>query len=162
MEEITVFVPSYAASIKLMPSSRLRKHISITTMALSTIIPIPMTRAPIVIIFRENPINFISKNVTKSDMGMELPTIRLPLKSPKKINNTSIVMTIPTRSVSAMETMESMIVSLLSYTGVILISGLAALSLSITDVTLFDSVTALELWILEILTETFSVPLYRL
>ena len=85
-----------------------------TTMALSTIIPMPITRAPMVIMFREKPMNFIKRNVTSSDTGMELPTIRLPLKSPKKINRTSMVITMPTTSVCAMETRESMMVSLLS------------------------------------------------
>ena len=114
MELITILVASYAASIKLMPSSRFRKHISITTIELSTIIPIPITRAPIVIIFRENPMKFIKMKVTSRDTGIELPTIILPLKSPKKRNSTSMVITIPSTSVSAMVFRELLIVSLLS------------------------------------------------
>ncbi|MCY1456608.1 hypothetical protein D9M71_738390 [compost metagenome] len=64
MARATSFVPSFAAVIGSFSSSRCLSIFSITTMALSTSIPIPSARAPNVIILREKSAKNIKTNVT--------------------------------------------------------------------------------------------------
>ena len=104
MEPITVLVPASAASLNFMPSSCRLKHISMTTTALSVIIPIESTRPFKDTRFKEIPASFISTSAVRSEMGMVEPTIREPLRSPKKIKMTSIAIRIPSISVVATET----------------------------------------------------------
>ena len=70
------------------------KQLSSTTMELSTIIPTPSTRLPRVITFREKPIRLIRIRADKIEMGMDVPTIRDALISPK--NSRMITMEIIT------------------------------------------------------------------
>ncbi len=77
----------------------------------STIIPIAITREPIVTTLSEKPAKLIKIRVASSEIGMELPTIRLALKSPKKIKSTSMENRTPKISVSATELNDSIILS---------------------------------------------------
>ena len=88
MELATPCAPTSAASLKCSFLSFDRKQFSSTTLELSTIIPIAMTSAPRVIIFRENPATAMTMTVTNREIGMALPTMRLAFQSPKKINST--------------------------------------------------------------------------
>ena len=74
-----------------------------------------ITSAPIVTMLREYPIKLIRINVMSKDTGIEEPTIRLPLKSPKNTNKTTIVITTPNISVSNIDLIELIIASALSY-----------------------------------------------
>ena len=114
MDDVTTLVPASAASLKSGFFSCIRKQLSITTMEESTIIPMAMTREPIVTIFSEYPMAFIRINVTKSDTGMDAPTINDALISPKNRNRTTIDSTIPRISVCPTDQMESTMVSLAS------------------------------------------------
>ena len=73
-----------------------------------------ITRDPIVTIFKEYPMAFIRINVTNSDTGMEAPTIREALKSPKNRNRTTIDKTMPRIRVCPTDQMEFTMVSLAS------------------------------------------------
>ena len=66
-----------------------------TTMELSTTMPMATTRAMAVTTFREKSNRSIKARVNSRDRGMELPTIRLALRSPKKTNSTSMARTMP-------------------------------------------------------------------
>ena len=101
IEAVTSFVPSKAACFRSGILFCLRKQLSITTMEESTIIPMAMTRDPSVTMFMENPIMLIRIRVRNREMGMEAPTIRLALKSPKNRNSTAMVNTTPNNRVSA-------------------------------------------------------------
>ena len=59
------------------------KQLSSTTIELSTIIPTPSVNAESVIILREYPITLIMIRAARIDVGIELPTIREALISPK-------------------------------------------------------------------------------
>ena len=61
-----------------------RKQLSKTTMELSTIMPTPRTRALIVMTFKVKPTLVIRIMDTRMEVGIELPTIRDALISPKK------------------------------------------------------------------------------
>ena len=71
-----------------------RKQLSRTTIELSTIMPTPRTRALIVMTFKENPTRVIRIRDTRMEVGIELPTIRDALKSPK--NRKMMIMEITT------------------------------------------------------------------
>ena len=88
MEATTMLVPSRAAFAY--PSAPLscclsmaRKQLSSTTMELSTIMPTPRTRALIVMTFKVKPTLVIRIRDTRMEVGIELPTIRDALISPK-------------------------------------------------------------------------------
>jgi len=71
-----------------------RKQLSRTTMELSTIIPTPSTRDERVTTFKVKPIALIAINVARIEIGIEVPTIRDALISPK--NRKIIIMEIIT------------------------------------------------------------------
>ncbi len=104
-------VPSSAASLKSGFLSFNRKQLSKTTMEESTIMPIAITREPIVTTLSEKPAKLIKINVASSEIGMELPTIRLALKSPKKIKSTSIEKTTPRTNVCPTELNDEIMLS---------------------------------------------------
>ena len=70
-----------------------------------------ITRAPRVITLRVNPTSLMAISAAKSDIGIELPTMALALKSPKKINSVSIESSTPMTRVSATDLRESLMVS---------------------------------------------------
>ena len=70
-----------------------------TTMELSTTMPMATTRAMAVTTFKEKSNRSIRARVSSRDRGMELPTMRLALTSPKKTNNTSMARTTPSSRV---------------------------------------------------------------
>ena len=82
-------VPSkdaFAYSTNPRPSilSMARKQLSKTTMELSTIMPTPSTSALMVMTFKVKPTLVIRIRDTRMEVGIELPTIRDALISPKK------------------------------------------------------------------------------
>ena len=86
MDSSTAAVPSIAAflvSTKPPPLSVKRKQLSRTTIELSTIIPTPRTRLDRVMTFNVKPMVFMRMRAAKIDTGMEVPTIRDALISPK-------------------------------------------------------------------------------
>ena len=109
MEPTTPRAPCSDASWKSGIRSLERKQLSKTTMELSTIMPIAITRAPNVIIFRENPATAMTIIVTRSEIGMELPTIKLAFQSPKKRNRIIMERITPIKSVLATEPTASLI-----------------------------------------------------
>ena len=118
----------------------------------STIIPMAMTSAPIVTILSENPAKLIKISVARRDIGIELPTIRLALKSPKKIKSTIIENTTPRTSVSATELKEDLMLSAASYATDICIAEFFAPTFPIRDLTWFDTSTVPSLC-------TFAMPM---
>ena len=82
-----------------------------------------ITREPIVTIFMEYPIILIRIRVARMDTGMELPTIRLALKSPKKINRTAMDIRTPAISVFPTDHREDVMISLELYSMLISIPG---------------------------------------
>ena len=107
IEAVTSFVPSKAACFRSGVLFCLLKQLSITTMEESTIIPMAMTREPSVTMFMENPIILIRIRVRNREMGMEAPTIRLALKSPKNRKIMIMEMTTAITMVSATSLRES-------------------------------------------------------
>ena len=119
MDWTTILVPeraafAYSRAPFFCEPSRARKQLSSTTMELSTIIPTPRTRPLMVITFKENPKRVMRIRVIRMEVGMELPTIREALKSPKNRNRTTIDKTIPRISVCPTDQMDSTILSLAS------------------------------------------------
>ena len=93
MDSRTAAVPSIAAflvSTKPPPLSVKRKQLSRTTIELSTIIPTPRTRLDRVMTFNVKPMVFMRMRAAKIDTGMEVPTIRDALISPKNSQMMSI------------------------------------------------------------------------
>ncbi len=130
IDAVTNPVPFSADSWYSPVSSFSRKQLSNTTIELSTIIPIAMTNAPKVTTLNVNPSIFMPIIVANREMGIELPTIRLALKSPKKINSTNMDKMTPNTSVSATEDNEEIIASLALYVTSITTVSLLACSLS--------------------------------
>ena len=91
----TPFAPSIAASTLDLPSFLSLKIFSITTIALSTSIPIPSASPPIESIFKLISIKYIHINVAITEIGIDKPTINVGLKSFKKINKTIIARIAP-------------------------------------------------------------------
>ena len=114
-DDTTTLVPAIAASLKSGRSSFRRKQLSNTTIEESTIIPMAITSAPIVTTFSEKPAKLMKISVARREIGIELPTIRLALISPKKINNTSMEKRTPSTSVCATELKEDLMLSAASY-----------------------------------------------
>ena len=110
-EFTTVLVPAYAASLKRIPCSCFLKHISITTTALSVIIPMESTRPLSETRLSDIPAKFINTSAVRSEMGMVTPTMREPLRSPKKINITIMARAIPIVNVLATDHIVSSISS---------------------------------------------------
>ena len=111
MEATTSVVPCSAASEKSGTRSLARKQLSITTLELSTIIPMAITRPPSVMIFRENPIIDMTITVINKEIGMEHPTIIDAFQSPKKINSTIMERITPSAKVLPTELRDSIIIS---------------------------------------------------
>ena len=111
MDAVTSFVPSTAASNRVLSLALLRKQLSSTTMELSTIIPTPMTRLAIVMIFNENPAKRIIINAVSTETGMELATIREAFQSPKNRNRITIEMIIAISKVDCTDSRELLIPS---------------------------------------------------
>ncbi len=111
IEPTTPLAPCRDASLKSGIRSLERKQLSSTTMELSTIIPMAITSAPSVIIFREKPATAMTITVTSREIGMELPTIRLAFQSPKNRNRIIMDRITPMSSVLATEPTASRICS---------------------------------------------------
>ena len=142
---MTLPVPSSAASIYSRKPCPLweRKQLSRTTMELSTIIPTPRTRLPMVTTFNENPMTDIRISAARMDTGIELPTIRDALISPK--NRKMMIMEIITAMTMVVVTdfNADVIWSLVSFTTMTSSCGCSAFSVSIVRFTDFDTSTAL-------------------
>ena len=156
---MTVPAPLTAASGKSRPWSVARKQLSMTTMELSTIIPIAITRAPMVIIFRSNPRRYMITSVAKTERGMELPTIRDARRSPKKISRTSMAKTTPRASVSPTD-FRALVISLPESYIMSKVTPASCFSiLSRALRTLDATLTVDALWTLYTRMVTFSAPL---
>ncbi len=107
-------------------------------MELSTIIPMAITNAPKVIIFSENPATAMTMTVTRSETGMELPTIRLAFQSPKNINRIIMERITPISRVLATDPTDSRIISDISMDRFII---RLLFSFCIRSITFFTSLT---------------------
>lgn len=134
------------------------KQLSSTTIELSTIIPTPRVRALMVITLSENPIRSISINAARIDTGMELPTIREALISPKKSHMIIIEITTAMIKVSTTDIRDSIMESDESSTRMIFKSGSSAIRRLMVFFTWFDSSIAVALCCLLMETEIVSFP----
>ena len=91
-----------------------RKQLSRTTIELSTIMPTPRTRALIVMTFKENPTRVIRIRDTRMEVGIELPTIRDALISPKNSQMMTIEITTARTIVCATSMRDDLMLSALS------------------------------------------------
>src|SRR5699024_1498705 len=83
----TTFVPAAAASLGHFAIPRCIEIFSITTIELSTNLPIPNARPPSVIIFKLTSVKYRNANVTMTENGIEIPIISGVFKFLKKKNN---------------------------------------------------------------------------
>ena len=134
------------------------KQLSSTTIELSTIIPTPSVRALMVITLRENPIRSISINAARIETGMELPTIRDALISPKKSHMIIIEITTAMIKVSTTDISDSIMESDESSTIMMFKSGSSATRRLIVFFTWFDNSMAVALCCLLTETEIVSFP----
>ena len=117
MDSSTAAVPSIAAflvSTKPPPLSVKRKQLSRTTIELSTIIPTPRTRLDRVMTFNVKPMVFMRMRAAKIDTGMEVPTIRDALISPKNSQMMTIEITTARTIVCATSMRDDLMLSALS------------------------------------------------
>ena len=94
---VTCLEPSTAAFFTEYPSPRNRQIFSITTIELSTSIPIPNTRPDIEIIFKVIPVKYISTIAVTTERGIEHAITIVGLKSFKNKKSTKIASTAPMR-----------------------------------------------------------------
>ena len=164
MEATTMLVPSRAAFAY--PSAPLScclsmalKQLSSTTMELSTIMPTPRTRPLMVMMFSVNPARVITIRDIRMEVGIELPTIRDALKSPK--NRKMMIMEITTAitMVSATSFKESWMESASSLATVMVRSSSSFCRLLMTFCTCLDRSMAVLLCCLVREMEMVSSPL---
>ena len=156
----TIRVPSYAASLNERPAWWRLKHISITTTALSVIIPIAIIRAAMVTTSKAKPARFIHMIVAMMEIGMVEPTISEPFISPKNTNMMNMARKIASTMVFATPLRVLRMVSAASSTTSIFSSGYFALRSSSTGITFLESVTEEPDCFLLRPTLTSSFPLY--
>ncbi len=102
----TSFAPSYAASFGVFPRPRWRLMFSITTMLLSTSMPTPSARPPIVSRFNVKSEKYIRTNVKMTEYGIAMPMMIGLLTFLRNKNNTAIAKTAPRTSAVAISLME--------------------------------------------------------
>ena len=103
MAPATSLAPSMAASFTEYPSLRRRYIFSITTMELSTSIPIPSARPEREIIFRVTPLKYMQTTAVTRLTGMENATTMVGLTSFRKISRIRMASTPPNKILSRME-----------------------------------------------------------
>ena len=109
--------------------------------------------------FRENPITDIRIRAARIDTGMELPTIRDALISPKNRKMITMEMITAITMVVVTELSAEVICSLVSLTTIISSCGCSAFSVSIVRFTDFDTSTALLFCCFLMDRDTVSYPL---
>ena len=102
----TSLVPRMTDVRKSSPSSRQRKILSVTTIALSTNIPIPSASPPSDMMFRETLNSFMAPKVAIMEMGIASPTIKVLRKLFRKRNRTITASNPPCRAVFFTSSME--------------------------------------------------------
>ena len=161
-EAPTTLVPSSASPMNSTRPARFPavalKQLSNTTMELSTIIPTPSVRALMVMILSENPIRFMSMKAARMEIGMELPTMRDALMSPKNSHMITMEITIAIISVSTTDISDSIIESEESFTIMMFRSGSSAVRRLTVFFTWPDSSMAVALCCLLMETEIVSFP----
>ncbi|KAF5033961.1 hypothetical protein DSECCO2_601170 [anaerobic digester metagenome] len=88
-EPVTRLAPAATLSLKLRSSVRARKQLSITTIELSTIIPMPTTRPPNDIMLMVMSKADIMTSAAMTEIGIDRPTMSEARHSPKKKNSTT-------------------------------------------------------------------------
>ena len=163
IEAIMILVPSKAASRKdvaVFPIfSFALKQLSSTLIELSTIIPTPRTRLPRVITFREKPMALIRINAARMEIGMDVPTIRDALMSPKNSHRMIMEMITAITMVSITLFKEALILSLLSSTTTMSRFGLLRSRRSMVLFTAFDTSPAEDSCCFLIASVMVSLPL---
>src|SRR5207248_5459008 len=77
----TSSLPSIAAVMRSLPMWRCRWVFSSTTIAASTIMPMPSARPPNVMVFSVKPLKYSSANVPMTETGIDVQTISVERKS---------------------------------------------------------------------------------
>ena len=157
----TMPLPSRAASrYPTMPFPLVeRKQLSSTTMELSTIIPTPSTRLDKVTTFKEKPITWIRIRAARMEIGMEVPTIRDALISPKNRKMISMETTTAITMVCITLFKEELISSLVSLTVMISRFSSASVRFLMVFLTALETSTAEALCCFLIPMEMVSSPL---
>ena len=109
MEPATCFVPCTAARAAGMPRAFSRTMFSMTTMELSTSMPMPKARPERVIMFRLRLLKYSSTRANSTLRGILTPTMRVGRRSFRNRASTNTASSAPNTMLCTMESMMSVI-----------------------------------------------------